>query len=90
MFVSVNSITTAMYAGSSSTQPVRSRRGGQRHSSNVTIPHINSSTYQENWGIHIARINVATNPNSLGSDHQPCGQSIHAQSTIADSSNGKF
>jgi hypothetical protein len=79
-----------MDASSSSTQPVRSRRGRRRRSSDVTIPHINNSTYQENRRTHRARINVATNPNSIGSDHQPSGQSIHEQSTIADPSNGKI
>jgi hypothetical protein len=79
-----------MDASSSSTQPVHSHRGRRRRSSDVTIPHINNSTYQENRRTHRARINVATNPNSIGSDHQPSGQSIHAQSTIADPSNGKI
>jgi hypothetical protein len=79
-----------MYAGSSSTQTVPRCRGRRRRSLDVTIPHINSNTYQENRRIHRARINVAPNPNSLAIEHQPAGPSPHAQSTTADSSIGKI
>jgi hypothetical protein len=79
-----------MDTGSSSTQPVPSRRGRRRRSSDVTIPHINSSTYQENRRSHRARINATTNPNSVSIDHQPAAPSLHAESTSTAPSNGKI
>jgi hypothetical protein len=73
-----------MDTGSSSTQPVCSHRGRRRRSLDVTVPHINSNTHQENRRLRRARINATTNPNSVSINHQPARPSIHAQSTSTD------
>jgi hypothetical protein len=79
-----------MDTGSSSTQPVPSRRGRQRRSSDITIPHINNTTYQENRRIRRARTNGAPNLNNVAIKQQPARALVHAQPTSADPYNGKM
>jgi hypothetical protein len=72
-----------MDSGSSLSQPALSRRGRRRRSSNISIPQIDSSTYQENWRIRRARMNGGTNPNILVADHQPATPTTHEHSSTA-------
>jgi hypothetical protein len=57
-----------MDASSSSTQSVPRRRGRRHRSSHITIPQFNSNTSHANRRIHKARINVVTDPHSLGNE----------------------
>jgi hypothetical protein len=49
-----------------SSQPVNSRLGWRRRSTNITIPEVNNETYHQNWRNRRARMNGTTEQNSLG------------------------
>jgi hypothetical protein len=70
-----------MNSGSSLSQLAPSHRGRHRRSSNISIPQIDSSTYQENRRIWRARMNGGTNPNILVADHQPATPTTHEHSS---------
>jgi hypothetical protein len=77
-----------MNPGSNLPQPTPSRRGRRRRYSNISISQINGNTYQENRCIRRARMNAASNQNTLGGTHEPTAALTHEQSPSGVPSDG--
>jgi hypothetical protein len=77
-----------MDPGSSLPQPTPSRRGRRRRSSNISIPQIDRNTYQENRRIRRARMNAASNQNTLRGTHKSTAALTHEQSPSGVPSDG--